>query len=244
MIFKANNDIKEIIRKSMLFSKVSEENISLFKAKVKEFFDFLVDGQTEDTQRGFLHKFLDDTYYKEKYLIMDDKDRKDLSILGEYKPSANCNVFIETKSTISQDMVSENDLQNKAFYETILYYMDERSRHNDELKYVIITNMREWCLIDALEYDRIFWRNNAFRKKYEQFKMGQLSYSTTEDFYNLLAAPFVCESQSTLRYYYFNLEKLALRQDGDVRRNIENIYKILSPKFLFKQYERNDNNHL
>lgn len=244
MIFKANKDIKDIIRKSTLFSKVPEENISLFRTKVKDFFKFLEDGQTEDTQRGFLHTFLDETYYKDKYLIMDEQNRKDLSILGGYKPSEKCNVFIEAKSTVSQEMVSEDDLQNRAFYETILYYMEERAARNDELKYVVITNMREWCVIDALEYDRIFWRNNAFRKKFEQFKKGQLSYSTTEDFYNLLAAPFVRESNSTLRYIYFNLEAQTIKQDGAVRQNVENIYKLLSPKFLLKQYERNDNNHL
>lgn len=244
MIFEPNSDIKAIVKKASLYRNVSQESTDLFKKNIKEYFDFLKDNQTEETQKGFLKSFLEDTYYKNKYLIIGDNNRKDLAILGAYDISANTNVFIETKSTTSVEMVKRDDLRAKAFYESILYYMNERNDKNDELKYIIITNMKEWCIIDALDFDRLFWRDNSFRNKYQQFKNGQLSFKTTDQYYELVVAPFIDQSCSTLRYTYFNLKDLSINRDGTTKQNISGIYKILSPNFLFKQYERNDNNHL
>lgn len=244
MIFEPNSDINAIVKRASLYRNVSQDSSDLFKREIKIFFDFLKDHQTEETQKGFLKTFLEHTYYKDKYLIVGDENRKDLAILGAYDTSANTNVFIETKSTTSTEMVKRDDLRAKAFYESILYYMDERNGRNDELKYIIITNMKEWCIIDALDYDRLFWRDNGFRNKYQQFKNGQLSFKTTEQYYEYIAAPFVEQSCSTLRYSYFNLKDLSINKDGNAKQKISSIYKILSPSFLFKQYERNDNNHL
>ena len=170
MIFEPNSDINAIVKKASLYRNVSQDSTNLFKREIKTLFDFLDDHQTEETQKGFLKTFLEHTYYKDNYLIIGDENRKDLAILGGYDTSANTNVFIETKSTTSIEMVKKDDLRAKAFYESILYYMNERNGRNDELKYIIITNMKEWCIIDALDYDRIFWRDNGFRNKYQQFK--------------------------------------------------------------------------
>ena len=244
MIFEPNSDIKAIVKKASLYRNISQDSIDLFKKEIKTYFDFLNDHQTEETQKGFLKTFLEHTYYKEKYLIVGDENRKDLAILGAYDTLAKTNVFIETKSTTSDEMIKKDDLRAKAFYETILYYMNERHDRNDELKHIIITNMKEWCIIDALDYDRIFWRDNSFKKKYEQFIKGQLSFKTTDQFYEYVAAPFVDESKATLRYTYFNLCDLTINKDGKAKSKVSDVYKILSPNFLFKQYERDDNNHL
>ena len=244
MIFEPNSDIKEIIKKSSLYRNISQESSELFRKEIKTYFDFLEDGQTEETQKGFLKSFLEHTYYHENYLIVGDDKRKDLAILGSYDKSARTNVFIETKSTISNEMVKRDDLRAKAFYETVLYYMNERKDDNNELKHIVITNMNEWCIIDALDYDRLFWRDNGFRKIYEQFKKGQLSFKDTEQFYEKIVAPHVEESKATLRYAYFNLRELTINKDKTAKQKISDVYKILSPNFMFKQYERNDNNHL
>ena len=132
MIFEPNSDIKEIIKKSSLYRNISQESSELFRKEIKTYFDFLEDGQTEETQKGFLKSFLEHTYYHENYLIVGDDKRKDLAILGSYDKSARTNVFIETKSTISNEMVKRDDLRAKAFYETVLYYMNERKDDNNE----------------------------------------------------------------------------------------------------------------
>lgn len=191
MFFEPSSDIKAIAKKASLYRKISQDSVDLFRKEIKTYFDFLDDHQTEETQKGFVKTFLEHTYYKENYLIVGDENRKDLAILGAYDTSAKTNVFIETKSTTSDEMVRKEDLRAKAFYETILYYMNERDNRNDELKHIVITNMKEWCIIDALDYDRLFWRDNGFKKKYEQFKKGQLSFRTTDQFYENVAAPFV-----------------------------------------------------
>ena len=177
MKFEPTIDVKDVVRKASLYKKISQDDIDEFRENVEEFFGFVKIGQEERTQAGFLKTFLVNTFYKDKYLIVEEEDKKDLSIKGAYDPNEKSYVFIETKKVDSTEMVKMDSLEAKAFYETVLYYMNERQKHNDELKHIIITNMNDWCVIDALEYDRLFWRDKYFRKKYIAFINGQLSYT-------------------------------------------------------------------
>ena len=243
MKFEPTIDVKDVVRKASLYKKISQDDIDEFRENVEEFFGFVKIGQEERTQAGFLKTFLVNTFYKDKYLIVEEEDKKDLSIKGAYDPNEKSYVFIETKKVDSTEMVKMDSLEAKAFYETVLYYMNERQKHNDELKHIIITNMNDWCVIDALEYDRLFWRDKYFRKKYIAFINGQLSYTDRGQFYEEIAT-FVKESRSCIHYIFFNLKEQALKKTEEAKKNVNAIYKLLSPSFMFKQYERNDNNHL
>lgn len=154
-------------------------------------------------------------------------------------PSGKCNVFIETKSTISDEMVKMDDLRAKGFYETIFYYMSERfSERGDKLKYIIITNMKEWCIINSHEYDRIFWRNHEFNSLFVKFLNKQLSFTDRKQFYEKIAK-YVNESHETIKYCYFNLFESTIKRDGEVKRNVDCFYRILSPHYLLKLLENN-----
>ncbi len=245
MKYSVITDLKETIRQSTLHGKISEKGQKRFRENVKVLFDNLQDGQSEDTQRGFLKTFMEKTFFEGRNLIVDEINGKDLSVLNGMDINDSPCLFIETKSTNKhEEMVSADSLQAKGFYETVLYYMRERSRNNDELKHIIITDINCWCIIDALEYDRVFWRNREFRRKYEQFCKNQLSGNTSDFFYYNICAPFVRETNQAIHYVFFNLKKEAFTQNGRVRSNVSVLYKLLSPKYLLKQYELTDNNEL
>ena len=239
MKFEPKTDIKEVVRNASLYNPIPDEEIDSFKTHIDDFLDLIKVGQGEQTQAGFLKTMLEKAFYEEKSLIVLEENKKDMSIKSEHSSDSDTYVFIETKKIDSNEMVCKDNLEAKAFYETIYYYMNERNDGNDVLKYIVITNMVEWCIIDALEYARLFWRNRAFRQLYDDFKHNRLSYNTTIEFYNKGIAPFVNESNATIHYTYFNLQDEFKSLNHATKKKYDALYKILSPNFMFKQYELN-----
>ena len=237
MIFKPTNNIKEELRKASLFKTVPEEDVETFRDDLNDFLSFCKDKDVEQKLAGYLKTMLESSFYKKNHLIVLEENRKDMAIKGNYNSDAPNFVFIETKRIKSKEMVKEDDLNAKAFYETIYYYMNERDSGNDELKHIVITNMHEWCIINALEYDRLFWRDTSFRKLYNDFKNNRLGYNDTKQLYEIGLPKAVEQSKGTIHYLYLNLKDECLTNDGKVRKKIDHIYKVLSPKFMFKQYE-------
>ncbi|MEZ4931159.1 MAG: hypothetical protein R2788_03375 [Saprospiraceae bacterium] len=46
--------------------------------------------------------------------------------------------------------------------------MRERIEHgNKDVKYLAITNIYEWYVFDATDFDRLFYQNKKLRKDYE-----------------------------------------------------------------------------
>ena len=111
MKFEPTIDVKGVVRKASLYKKISQDDIDEFRENVEEFFGFVKIGQEERTQAGFLKTFLVNTFYKDKYLIVEEEDKKDLSIKGAYDPNEKSYVFIETKKVDSTEMVKMDSLE-------------------------------------------------------------------------------------------------------------------------------------
>lgn len=237
MIFKPTTDIKDELRKASLLKPISDEDMSIFKSDLSDFMSFCKEDNVEQTLAGYLKTLLESSFYKKDHLIVLEENRKDMAIKSEYSSEAPNYVFIETKRIKSKDMVKVDDLNAKAFYETIYYYMRERAKGNDELKQIVITNMYEWCIINALEYDRLFWRDTSFKKLYDDFVKNRLGYNDTEQLYKKGLPKAVEHSNGTIHYLYFNLKEECFTSSDNAKKKLDYIYKILSPKFMFKQFE-------
>ena len=254
MIFIPSTSIKKDIQKVSTKKSISEEEMKKFKDQICLFYKCIKESEkipsskdVEETQRGYLKTFLERCYYDDhKNLVIEEKENRDLSILGGMSPSDKCNILIETKSTTNtKEMVKEDDLRAKGFYESILYYMRlRRASGGDELKYIIITNMYNWCIIDAHEYDRVFWRNKSFRDLVDKFDHGQLSFQTTKDFYDYKIAPFVETSKEIIRYIFFNLYEQTFDNSNILRKRLDDAYRILSPTYLLKEYSESASKEL
>ncbi len=238
MNFNPTTDIKEELRKASILRPIPEEDLDTFRREIYDFLSFCNDGDVEQKLAGFLKTMLENSFYKKNNLIVLEENRKDVAIKAEYNSEATNYVFIETKRLRSPEMVKVDNLNAKAFYETIYYYMNERAKGNDQLKHIIITNMHEWCIINAQEYNRLFWRDSAFKNLYLDFVNHRLSYNTTDELYQEGLPKTVKNSNGTIHYLYFNLKDECLTESGEVKKKIDYIYKILSPNFLFKKYEK------
>lgn len=144
--------------------------------------------EREDNQKTHVHDFLRDAFYRGKNEI-NSKGTIDLAVhLGSDKTSPVA-LIVEVKSPGNKtEMLSEARPNAKAFHELVLYYMRERvEAKNDQIKYLIATNINEWFIFAASDFDEAFHRNAKFRRRYEDWRDKHLVNPNTDHFYNEIA---------------------------------------------------------
>lgn len=246
MKFQPSTDIKEILRKSPMRNDVPQESLDVFRRNLKTFFDNVQAQSKESTQKGYITNLLNDTYYKDRFLLSYEEHGIDTAIHTDNTPTSPIGVIIEAKSTNNvEEMPLIDDLRSKAFYETIYYYLRQRIEvKNIELKYIVITNMYEWFFIDALEYNRLFFQNAKVVNAFKKFQRGEYASGNTTFFYTTLCPQLLDDIDGTIKYTYVDLRMAAFNKDGSVKANIANLYKLFSPRYLLKHYGIQDNNQL
>mgnify|MGYP006996850813 CR=1 FL=1 len=85
----------------------------------------------------------------------------DLAIRLDKTIKSNIGLLIEVKSTTNKgEMISNDNLNRKALQELLLYYLKERvNKKNNDIKYLIATNIHEFFIFDAHEFERKFYQN-------------------------------------------------------------------------------------
>ncbi len=184
--------------------------------------------------RDFLHKSFD--------YVVNTKNRIDLAI---FKNSI-VEVIIEAKSLDNKaEMITQNDINKKAFAEAIKYFFDERSSGNNNIKHIIILTAFEWFVFDAKDFEKLFWQDKDFRKIHDDYTNPNILLSKTGDVYNKIGKLVASKKSTTdliddltIECAYFNLKE----EQSD--KSLLAIYKLLSPDALLKQFNPNDANSL
>ena len=178
---KIQNFINIILKKKELSYEKSKSLITQFQV-----LNNINPDETEENQKTLIRDFLKNTF---GYKINTSGDI-DWAIFNELN---KVEVIIEVKRIKNEsEMISKENFLKKAFFETILYFMRERNQGNIDLKHIIITNVHNWFIIGASEYERIFWNNKIFRQRFLDWKNKKTLNDTTEFFYFSIAKPF-CE---------------------------------------------------
>lgn len=239
---------KQSLNKAYRKATVFREEFDTFRKNLSTLFDNIDHEEREDNHKIHLKNFLDDTYYKGKHLI-NSKNSTDLVIYLENKQSSNAGVMLEVKRpTNKSEMVTLDDINRKAFHELVLYYLQERiERKNDEIKYLIATNIYEWFIFDAVLFENLFYKNKKLIEDYTKWKDDQKVSGSTDHFYNEIVKTFLDDLTIEIHFTYFNLEnykKLIHKTDDASEEKFIPLYKILSPVHLLKQPFANDSNSL
>jgi len=186
--------------------------------------------ESEEHQKTAIRDFLTKTY---SYSI-NTKDNIDWAIFKDSKPA----VIVEVKKIDNKsEMVTQSDIAKKAFFESILYFMIERNSSNDTIKHIIITNLESWFIYDAKDFEKLFWEDKVFKKRFLEWQKGEILNSKTEYFYNDIAKPFCQSIVSEIECGYFEIEEQS-------EKNLITIYKILHRDSLLKEFNPNDANSL
>ncbi|HPX59600.1 MAG TPA: DUF559 domain-containing protein, partial [Bacteroidales bacterium] len=219
-----------------------------FKTNLIQLLDRINDSESEEFHKNLIIDFLKKTYYDPNHFI-NTKDRNDLVIHNGEKPKSSVGVILEVKKTTNKsEMVTTENLNVKAFHELVLYYLRERiTQKNLEVKHLVITNINEWFVFDAITFDRLFAQNKNFVKQFVDFEAGRLSDTTTDFFYTQIANPFIAGNPSEIEFTYFNIQDFqqSLRNTDKADDNLLiALFKLLSPEHLLKLPFTNDSNSL
>ena len=204
--------------------------------------------ESEEHLKNDVRDFLRDTYYKETNAI-NTKDKKDLVIHISKDTNSPVGVIIEAKRpSNTAEMITAENLNKKAFQELVLYYLRERiTLKNLEIKHLVITNINEWFIFDAVLFDRLFAQNKNLVNQFTDFENGRLTDTKTDFFYKQIAEPFISNIDTVIEYTYFNIQdfqnQLRNNDKADDSALIA-LFKLLSPEHLLKLPFTNDSNSL
>jgi adenine-specific DNA-methyltransferase len=239
---------KKALNKAFVKVKPVRSDIEKFKTNLIYLLDNINDKESEEFHKNLISEFLKKTYYDPNHFI-NTKGRNDLVIHNGNTAKSSVGVIIETKSPNNKgEMVSPDKINTKSFQELVLYYLRERITHkNIEVKHLIITNIHEWYIFDATQFDRLFAQNKKLVAQFTDFEAGRLSDNKTDFFYKQIAEPYIASLTQELEFAYFNIQdyQTALRNDDKADDNqLISLFKILSPEHLLKLPFVNDSNTL
>ncbi|MBQ9436309.1 MAG: Eco57I restriction-modification methylase domain-containing protein, partial [Bacteroidales bacterium] len=154
-------------------------------------------------------------------------------------------IFEVKKPTNVSEMITRDDLNRKALQELLLYYLRERhTKKNFQLKQLVVTNINEFFVFDAQEFERLFYSNKKLIKRFEEFNAGELTSEKTDFFYKEIAADFITQVLDQLTFTWFDLRKYKVHLDSDNNKRLIELFKFFSPEHLLKKRFQNDSNSL
>ena len=241
-------NIRKSINKAFLKVKPNRNQIEGFKNNILNLYDQINESESEEYHKNIISKFLTDTYYSPDHYI-NTKGRTDLVIHNGKDSSSTVGVLIETKKPSNKsEMPTKENLNAKALQELILYYLRERiSGKNIEVKHLIVTNIYEWVIFNANDFDRLFAQNKKLVKQFTDFEEGRLADTKTDFFYKQVAEPFLNELDSEISFTHLdirNYEKIIKNDDKPDDNKLVALFKLFSPENLLKLPFANDSNSL
>ncbi len=243
MILTVQSPVKSL-NKAYFKEKVGRNNIEKFKENLVTLFNNAQPGISEDTLKDYITEFLRNTWFTPDHAITINKERKDLTIHTGKTAKDPVAVIAEIKKTNGAEMITAGKPNVKALHELVLYYLQERvTIGNNEVKYLLATDVNTWVLIDANEFDKKIYRNTKIRKLYDVFVNDK---KDNPFFYDELKK-IIAETDDTIAATFFNLsdyKKVIANDDKVDDKKLISLYKILSPVHLIKLSFTNDSNSL
>ncbi|EKD80963.1 MAG: hypothetical protein ACD_39C02073G0004 [uncultured bacterium] len=236
------------LSKAYLKQSLKREQIELFKANLARMFERICSDEHEEHLKNIVSDFLKDTWYKQTNEI-NTSGRADLVIHNGTTSTASVGVLIEVKRPSNKnEMISPERPNAKALHELLHYYMQERYiRDNKEIRHLIICNIHEWYIFDAVDFERFFFHSQKLVKSYKDWNEGLLVSTNTDWFYQEIAKPFIEKELDELPCSYFNLkdfERIIRKPAQQEDSKLIALYKVFSPAHLLKQSFSNDSNSL
>ncbi len=220
---------------------IAKNEFDNFKSLLSTYLDNINLNETEEHLKLVLRDFLKNTFYQD--FEINTSGRADLAIYLGKNDQANVGVILEVKHPNNKtEMMSQTDFNKKALHEAILYYFRERiEKNNYEVKNIVVTNLHEFFVFDAHEFDVAFYKTKL---KTEFNKWNSDKSLSTEVFYNNIAKPFIEASDKELNCTYFNIREYQNELTIENSKKLIALFKLFSPPTLIKEAFANDSNSL
>ncbi|GAA4352139.1 Eco57I restriction-modification methylase domain-containing protein [Hymenobacter saemangeumensis] len=130
------------------------------------------------------------------------------------------------------EMLAPTDLNRKAFQQLLLYYLEDRSDDRaDDFKRLIVTTGYEWYVFDAVDFHRLFWKDKALVRAFQDWKAGGKASTDTDFFYKSIAGKKLAALEGELRAAYVDLRPGLPAKAGELM----SLYRLFHPAYLLKE---------
>ncbi|MEA2096152.1 MAG: TaqI-like C-terminal specificity domain-containing protein [Candidatus Cloacimonadota bacterium] len=231
---------------------IKQKQLDDFEFELKQFynkFNALNENETEEHFKNIFRDFLLKAFYENKNYINTKSFAglygTDLVIHETAEVNSRVEVLFEFKRPSNKSgMITMENLNRKAMFEAVLYYLQERMGNNNiELKYIIITNLAEFFIFDAKQFQKLFHENSVIRNIFSSWSSHQTDDDSTKQMYDVISRQ-ICEMDKSIEAVHFNLNDFTRFNSKTNKAKIKQLYQILSPKFLFKETAKQDSNEL
>jgi len=238
---------------------VEQESFARFRQNLRGLIDQLGgEERSEENYKDKLKNFLVNTFYglsddRAHWCIEVDLHKMDLVIAqtvskGKQQALEVGVIFEVKKPTNLREMPTKKNLNVKALQQAVYYFMQERlSRENARVKHLVITNIYEWFIFEAQQFEQLFVKDTAFKREFLDFEAGRLSYRNREDFYQGAVSRTIAQHLDQLRYVYFDVRDwsdwLVTDEATEQAQYLER-YRVFAPEHLFGLSFANDSNTL
>lgn len=239
-------NIKQSLNKAYRKQRPTRAEIDLIRLDLGKMLDEANHKESEEYHKGLLKDFLKKTAYSDYFI--NTKDRSDLVIHIDKDSKSRVGVIIEMKRPCNKtEMPTTDNLNKKATQELLLYFSRERfTNGNIDIKHLIATDLYEWFIFDAHEFEKIA-DNTNLKKAFGDFEQKRLTSEKTEVFYKEIAAPILEQVKDKITFTYFDIrdyEKYLKEQTEKSDSKLVELQKIFSPTHLLKIQPANDSNTL
>ena len=240
--------IKQALSPFFLRQPPGRDEIELFRKEFTSLLDRINAKESGEFHKNLIKDFLNAVYYKDKHYI-NTKGKNDLVIHNDKEAVSPAGVQIETKNPANKtEMITRENLNVKSFQELVLYYLRERKTgKNPELRHLVITNVYEWFVFDARNFEDTFGNDTELAKNFNEFENKTSAATKTDTFYREIAAPAISRYINKIEFTHFDVrdyEKIIRNNNKEDDRKLIALYKFLSPVHLLKLPFANDANQL
>jgi adenine-specific DNA-methyltransferase len=198
---------KQALNKAYLKLRPARRAVESFQTALGTLLDRVNPAESEEFHKNLLTDFLNAIGFAPAHYI-NTKGRNDLVIHNGDSARSPVGVIIETKSPANTaEMPRAGQLNTKALQELLLYYLRERVTHNNlELRHLIVTNVHEWYIFDAKDFEARFAHDRDLLALFQDFETGRLAGNKTKDFYKDISGPALDAALPLMPYVYVDLK--------------------------------------
>ncbi|WP_444876869.1 DUF7149 domain-containing protein, partial [Bacteroides heparinolyticus] len=200
--------IAKSLNKAYRQVSIDKQSFDIFKQQLEILYEQISTIDTEGKLKGDLMDFLKLTFYGQKYKVS-PKGYIDCAIHLGNTTETPVGIIFEVKTpTNASEMITKDNLNKKALQELLLYYLRERvEKKNIQLKQLVVTNIYEFFIFDAQEFEQVFYSNKKLLQRFDEFNNGILTSDKTDFFYKEIATEVIESVKDTLSYTWFDIRK-------------------------------------
>ena len=233
-------------------NEIKLKQVDNFENELKQFHNKFIASNKNETEEHFKNIFRDfllKTFYENENYINTKSFTglfgSDMVIHETADVNSRVEVLLEFKRPANKSgMITTENLNKKAMYEAVLYYLQERMQNdNIELKHIIITNLIDFFIFDAKQFHKLFYENSVIRNLFSSWSSHQTDDDSTKQMYDVISNQ-ICKMDKTIESVHLNLNDFIRFNSKANKSKIKQLYQILSPRFLFKETTKQDSNEL